>query len=368
MKYLVYPFQAAPDGDAGGGTASNNVDAASIFNEGDDKGQTLEQIFEQSAKKAEEEAKKDGDGNEDQPPARAEESKEADNPPAEVFDLTEKGNRFKLGEREFTAEEVQAAFQDHEAKANWLANMTKKSQMMNWFEKLPSDVQEKILANNLAMVYGKENLPEDYKPEAFEFDVSLTGKDEYDGEIKLDGKRKIEPGSDEWKALENHFEKHFKVKYQDAFTQIKQYQEQNEQFVNRQKQWEKETGQSSLKGFIKDQGFSITTDGDIENTIKQILLAGETHPSHADVMRLTAIGNVAETHGVTLEKAAEILYGKPKGDKAKNQANNDRKKQAGVKPEKPGGSDPALSDDAAFLKTVVGEGANRHSELWGGKL
>lgn len=379
MKYFgkYYPFMAPEDG-AGGGDSSNDDDrvpAGMVFDSSDDKGDSIEDIFSEAEGKFNEESKKE-DGPEDDPKDKNPEGEKkpgsdddpGENTPPAALDLS--GHQsFKIGERELTQAELQLALNAYDGKEKWMKDLTQKSQMMNWFEGLPAEQQEKIIQNNLALVYGRDEMPGDYQAKPFEFDVNLSGKDEFDADVSLKGKHRIEPGSDEWNAMAEHFEEYFKVKYGDAFSQIKQYQENNQQFVERQKAFEKEAGQKSLKEFISGRSLNISTDGDIGNTLSQILLAGETHPSYADVIKLQGIGAVAEQRNLSLEAAADILYGKArKADKSKEQAAKDRKKQSGAHPEPPGGGEPAPSADDQFLGALANKQAQTHNDLWSGKL
>lgn len=378
MKHFQHPFFAPEDA---GGDAAPKEPAEKPTDDGqpgkgadagghdpfhpEAKGMSFSEIFlPPKRERKEEDTDDEPDGEQPEKPDSQDGEPDGDDAqPPEALNLSEHKGKVKIGEQEYTLDDLQEAIRERDNKANWQAKLTQESQLMNWFQKQSPEVQDKFVAYGLQHVYGKAELPEDVEAKPF----TLKTKDPELGE---DIEISIEPGSEHWKALEAHFESLFKAKHRDAFTQLKNLQDQNESVLQEKRAFEERAGQQALVAFIKSQGFNLPTEGDVGKQLRDILLAGEAHPQYGDANRLFLLGQAAKAQGLSLEAAAEAVYGKQKTDaqKAAEQQERDRKKQDRFQPTKPRGK-AAQSPDEAFLQNIAGrDKAKQHADLWKGKL
>ena len=103
---------------------------------------------------------------------------------------------------------------------------------MNFYHKrLSPEERDRFLAWGIQVALGKQPLPEDAKPEPIELPVELEYQSEYDDEpVKVKGKRRIDPDSEEYGTLKEHFYKQFMKEHEPVFREIKDFRETREQF------------------------------------------------------------------------------------------------------------------------------------------
>jgi hypothetical protein len=241
---------------------------------------------------------------------------------------------------------------------------------MNFYHKrLSPEERDRFLAWGIQVALGKQPLPEDAKPEPIELPVELEYQSEYDDEpVKVKGKRRIDPDSEEYGTLKEHFYKQFMKEHEPVFREIKDFRETREQFEQQVQQWQEQAADQELKSFVKQNGYNIPTDGNIRQKLEEILSAGETHPYYRDTQRLLAVAQVAQSQGIGLAEAHELLYGESeKKAKAVQQQRKDKQKQS-RNPLRPGIGNVPVSDTDRFIDALNDPGAAASADLWSGKL
>ena len=271
-------------------------------------------------------------------------------------------NVIKIGDEEFTIDQIQEFRRAYEDREKWQKNLTQRSQLDRWFQNLPPEKQEAFLARAIADVYAQQEPETQIKDEPF----SLTIEDDEEG---FEYEVELKPGTEEYQKLEKYFEERFKEKYKNAFLELKQHQERYKEFQQEVELYQKRVGQQKALEFLKrhpELGLQIPqiqNGFDLEQYLGEIIQSGNTHPYYDAAMRVINLAQIAAQNGWDLEKAYEYMYGEflSKQKEAQKIANVARKNQQGIPQETPGQGMPNLTDDQKFLDKI--SGANPLSDL-----
>ena len=261
--------------------------------------------------------------------------------------------KVKIGEEEFTLDQIQEFRRAYEEREKWQRNLTQRSQLDRWFQNLPPEKQDAFLARAIADVDSQK------EPDAIEAPkdpVKLMLEDDDGFEYEIE----VKPDTEEFKRLEEYFEKRFMAKYKDAFTELKQHQEKLQQFQQEVEQYQRRVGQQKALDFLgkhPELGLQLPNkDVDLEQFIGEIVASGPTHPQYEAAMRVINLAQIAMQNGWDLEKAYEYMYGDfiKKQNQAKAIETQARQNQKGARREAPGQGAPAMTDDEKFMSRLVG--------------
>ena len=297
----------------------------------------------------------------EQPPKKDDEGGEAE---PRVFDLQADGDyQFKVGEQSFNREDMQQALSSHQSKKEWEDRLTKLSMVSNHFlTKMSPEEQERFLAFSLSHTLGKDKLPDDYEAQDFEIPVAIQDEDG----LKIEGKHILKPNSPEFKKIEEALYKKFMQEHGRVFRENMEYKQERENFQKERENAE----QDNLKKFITENKINLPTDGDLKQTIKMAMLAGETSPYYRDAMRLVNAAETGRRYGKSAMDMYKILYAdnsNGSADASQKAVENAQKLQKKTpKRQKPGKSKPATNPDDAFLDALDDKRSNALDEIFAG--
>lgn len=267
--------------------------------------------------------------------------------------------KFKLDDQEYTLEQIREWKKDSENKAEWQKRLTQESQLDNFMRSLQPEVKDAFITRAIADVYAKKD-PSEYLKEGEETPITLTFEDDYGEEAE----QVIEPGSEHYKALENHFEEIFLKKYQPAFAELKTHKEQLQQFEDERQRFYTEASQQYYIGFLKEHpeiGIPVSDGMDLMKTMQEALAAGPTHPLYRNSYKFARMIIDSRNAGMKITDWYEMMYGDFQTKKANAQkiTETDRKNQKAVVPEPPGKG----TSGADFIDRLKQSGGIGHDDL-----
>jgi len=249
----------------------------------------------------------------------------------------------------------------HDDYQNWEKSLRQRAQAIAYIEKLPDEQKELVFNKLLPYAYGKEELPktpvelvddvmknillEDFKFEdADGLEVTVT-KDQILPQVKKAVELTLNNSVPEMAAIRKEL--------LDTKEALKKAQENGTVYQTR-------LGEVELETLVKNhEGINLTRvkdDESILDAVNRIAEAGETHPEHRKLLKLQAIGQLADRMGWKPDKAYSYLYGDEERltKEKKRTENTILKNQQEATQETPSGEQPKPKEDWEEVMTDVG--------------
>lgn len=255
-------------------------------------------------------------------------------------DLT-KAAQIIIDGQTYSRSDIEQGLKDKANREKWVANLTNDSKLLSWLQRQPPEQQERFRAFATLHMTGKEKLPETFEAKPFEWDVKL--KDQYGDEV--DGKFAIQPGTDEYKLLQEHFYNQFKHEHAAVFNELQDHRETREQLENERKNLESTEANRQITDFLTSNNIDFPRDGDLLQNIERIV-NDKYSPYREQAALLVSVAQYAQMNDIdNLNDAYNKMMGKQITQKqtAKTQTEKAKQNQTGVHQEKPGKSAPVKS-------------------------
>ena len=231
--------------------------------------------------------------------------------------------KIKIGDLEYTEAEwiekhgVSENFATREQKLReWQGNNVKQSQLL----KNLTDVEIKSL---LPYALSQKKVPDGFYDNPSDFYVNLPESFKMQDELGDEVEVKLSDIPKD--VIEKMAQKAFNEYYPELTKEkdkIKELTDQNVELKTANEQKFSDAGKKASVNFMKENPqFAITfyEGDDIEDVIKDVLLAGETHPEYFNAQRFLHLGNYTVQNGGTLDDSLKVLYGDSiKKEKIKN--------------------------------------------------
>lgn len=221
--------------------------------------------------------------------------------------------KIKIGDFEYTEAEwlekngIVENFATREQKLReWQGNNVKQSQVL----KSLTDIEIKAI---LPYALSQKKIPDGFYDDPSKFYANLPEsfkmQDELGDEIeiKLSDIPKDVVTQIAQKAFNEYYPEFTKEK-----DKIKELTDENADLKTAKDQKFSDAGKKASVNFMKENPqFAITfyEEDDIEEVIKDVLLAGESHPEYYNAQRFIHLGNYTVQNGGTLDDSLKILYG-----------------------------------------------------------
>jgi hypothetical protein len=255
----------------------------------------------------------------------------------------------------------------HDDQVNWEKANRQKGQSIGWLAKLSDEEQEKIQNHVLPLVYGKEDMPK--APTDLVDDVmkeivldDLTFKDEDDIEVRVKPelyqpivKREIK------KVLERAIPQMAALRE----TVLKQAGELKEVKANLEASQGRQ-GEMEFETLVRSHPTldirRVSGEESILDAVQRVLSSDKDHPEYHKLVKLQAIGTLAQKNQWTPEKAFEVLYGEEerKITGAERTKKAIEKNQEAVTQEQP--SEGKVEKEEPW-KSAIGEVGKRENEI-----
>jgi hypothetical protein len=261
-------------------------------------------------------------------------------------------DKVKIGETEYSVEQVQAGIQalqtrekDDENRKTWQGNLTKKSQIV-------AAMTDQQVQEILPYATGQRKLPENIKDELRKMeDVSktftVTDKDGYETEVSLD-----DIPQEALDGLANSLLMKKWPEFADIVAERDRLKADNEKISSSVSQEQYGRGVEMSVNLMKehpDVAITLHKGDDLKHVLGEIMRSGEAHPEYENAVRFgILLKAVNDGFMPDLDTAYTIMVSgnKPKADAAaqvlKNQGQNP--------PEIPNGQRQPLDDGRAFLE------------------
>jgi hypothetical protein len=278
----------------------------------------LDELPEQPTKEPQGDVKEDNKGEEppadksEEPPAKPSKDVQEDKP--------EEISKVKIGENEYTLEEIEEFKKSHENYDNWRTNLTQKSQ-------IAANLTEEQIT---AIMRATENLKKIEVPKEFDSpmpEIDFQNEDPFTVEVEdSEGL----PAEIDLKPYLKPFVKNYESKISELENKLSNYETEN-------KQIQQEKVITEMKVNMKEFE-DIAIDNLSLETIDSILVAGNSHPDYDKLMRYKAVASYARDADLPFPKAYGKLYAKEIADRKEGERLKNNLKGKPPEPPSKGGA------------------------------